>query len=253
MTTSKQSSLVGLATLLTLASVQACSGSDAPGSSNAAGAPGAHAGSAPIGGSTSSAGTAALGGSTSIAGSAPIGGSSPIGGSASIGGSTSLGTGGSVTGPSTAGAGGAGGASTGNTGGSIGSGGRGNGGSGGSSTGSGGGSSTASFANVTTIINGRCVGCHGGGQHVNLSADLYTALTTPIPMSAAHCKGTTLVVPGNAAGSFLVSIVKGMSTCKNNAANESIPRMPDRCNGNSCLSAAQVQTLTDWINAGASK
>jgi len=85
------------------------------------------------------------------------------------------------------------------------------------------------------------------------SPDLYSVLTTAIPTSVQHCKGTTMVVPNNAAGSFLVSVVTAKATCKNNGTDESIARMPDNCSGNSCLSAAQIKTITDWINAGAPK
>ncbi len=77
-------------------------------------------------------------------------------------------------------------------------------------------------------------------------------LTTAIPTSVMHCKGTTLVAPGNAAGSFLVTVVSpGMPSCKNNGANETIGRMPDNCTNNTCLTAAQIKTISDWITAGA--
>jgi hypothetical protein len=100
--------------------------------------------------------------------------------------------------------------------------------------------------------------CHNAAsKEVNFKApspDLYSVLTTAIPTTVNHCKGTTLVVPSNAAGSFLVSVVSaGQATCKNNGANEMIARMPDNCMGASCLSAAQIKTISDWIGAGAPK
>jgi hypothetical protein len=51
----------------------------------------------------------------------------------------------------------------------------------------------------------------------------------------------------------LVSVLKAKATCKNNGADESIARMPDNCSGNSCLTTAQIATITDWVNAGAPK
>ena len=116
---------------------------------------------------------------------------------------------------------------------------------------------SATFAQVTTIINTSCATgmCHNAtsGQ-INFktpSPDLHSVLTTALPTSVAHCKGTTLVVPNNAAGSFLVSVVTAKATCKNNGTDEMIARMPDNCMGNSCLSAAQIKTISDWIAAGA--
>jgi len=155
------------------------------------------------------------------------------------------------------GSGGSGGLLTGSGGSSAGSAGKGSGG--GSAAGAGGGGSTATLAQVTTIINGSCATgmCHNStsGQ-LNFktpSPDLYSVLTTAIPTTVGHCKGTTLVVPSNAAGSFLVSVVTAKATCKNNGADEMIARMPDNCSGNTCLSAAQIKTISDWIAAGAPK
>lgn len=250
MITSKQRSLIGLAAVLAIASTQAC-GSDDNGSPNSqAGAPGAAGAHA---GAPGTAGAAPIAGAPGTAGAAPIAGA-PAGGApgaagASAGAPSSAGGGAGGTGGASAGSGG------GSTGGSAGKGGGGSGGGGGSA----GGGSTATFAQVTTIINSSCATgmCHNAtsGQ-LNFktpSPDLYTVLTTAIPSSVAHCKGTTLVVPSNAAGSFLASVVKAKATCKNNGADESIARMPDNCNGNSCLSTAQIATISDWINAGAPK
>ncbi|MEI9953677.1 MAG: hypothetical protein WDO74_33035 [Pseudomonadota bacterium] len=128
---------------------------------------------------------------------------------------------------------------------------------GGSSAGAGGGGSTATLAQVTTIINTSCATgtCHNAASgQVNFktpSPDLYTVLTTALPTSVMHCKGTTLVVPSNAAGSFLASVVAAKASCKNNGADEMIDRMPDACTTASCLTAAQIKTISDWITAGA--
>lgn len=176
------------------------------------------------------------------AGGAPAGGA-PAGGSPAAG--------------APAGGGSAGGASGGSGGGSSG-GSAGKGSGGGSAAGAGGGSA-ATFAQVTTIINMSCTTgmCHNSSSmQVNFktpSPDLYSVLTTAIPTSVQHCKGTTLVVPNDVAGSFLVSVVKGAAMCKNNGANENIAKMPDNCMGNSCLTTAQINTISSWIMAGAPK
>src|SRR6478735_7550289 len=237
MITSKQRSLIGLAALCALASSQACSSSDDTG--GAAGAAGAHAGAAPV------------------AGAAPIAGAAPVAGAAPIAGAARAGSGGAAAG-APSGGGGTGGGSAGSGGSSAGSTGK-AGGGGGPAGGAGGGGSTATFAQVTTIINSSCTTgtCHNASSmQVNFktpSPDLYTVLTTAIPTSVQHCKGSTLVVPNNAAGSLLVAITTAKTTCKNNGADEQIAKMPDNCMGNNCLSTAQIKTISDWIAAGAPK
>ena len=247
MITLKQRSLLGLAAIIAIASTQACGSSDGSDGTPAAGAPaaGAPAGGAPAGGAPAGGAPAA----GAPAAGAPAGGA-PAAGSGAGGASAGSGTGGASAGSGT------GGASAGSGGSSAGSAGKG----GGGSAGAAGGGSTATFAQVTTIINGSCTtgSCHNAqsGQ-VNFktpSPDLYTVLTTAIPTSVMHCKGTTMVVPSNAASSFLVTVVSpGMPSCKNGTANETIGRMPDNCTTATCLSAAQIKTITDWINAGATK
>jgi hypothetical protein len=116
------------------------------------------------------------------------------------------------------------------------------------------------FASVASLLGSKCGGsnCHGGANHVNLvnMTGLYTRLTTPMPMSQAHCGGTTLVVPSNPSGSFLLSIVKGGSSCMKGSAMEAIPRMPDGCSTSSatpraCLTTDEIKIIEDWISAGA--
>jgi hypothetical protein len=144
--------------------------------------------------------------------------------------------------------------SGGSSGGAVGKGGSG----GGSAAGAGAGGSTATFAQVTTIINTSCATgtCHNASSmQVNFktpSPDLYSVLTTAIPTSVMHCKGTMLVVPSDAT-SFLLAVVKGAAMCKNSGTNENIGRMPESCTGNSCLTTAQIKTISDWIAAGAPK
>lgn len=245
MITSKQSSLIGLAALLAIAATQACGGSDdpAPASGGSAPASGGHAnasgGTGPVGGS------APLGGSGPSGGSAPLGGFGPAaGGSGPAGGSPSLG--GSSSGGSSTGTGG------GSAGGSVGKGG----------SGSGGGSATgATYADVKMIFSSSCTvsKCHDSASgHTNFKdGELYTTLTTALPATPMFemCKGTTLVTPGDAAGSFLAKIVAGNATCKDSGKDSMVDKMPNKCGTGGtapmCLTAAQIKTITDWITANA--
>jgi hypothetical protein len=113
---------------------------------------------------------------------------------------------------------------------------------------------------VASLLSMKCSGsnCHGGSAHVNLvnMSGLYMRLTTPLPSNNSHCGGTTLVMPGDAANSFLAKVVQGRSTCTKGSGTENIVRMPDDCstsssNPRACLTAAEIKIITDWIAAGA--
>ena len=101
--------------------------------------------------------------------------------------------------------------------------------------------------------------CHGAGsKQVNLTdmAGLYGRLTTPLPSTIPYCKGTTLVVKNDAAGSFLANIVKAKSSCMNDGAMQMVARMPDDCSTTSssprrCLTTEQAAIISNWIAAGA--
>jgi len=91
-------------------------------------------------------------------------------------------------------------------------------------------------------------------MQVNLTdmTGLYMRLTDALPTSTPHCKGQKLVVANDLAKSFLLQVVKGSAMCTNNTGTETIVRMPDNCaTGNKCLTAAQIQLISDWISAGA--
>lgn len=154
------------------------------------------------------------------------------------------------TGPTSVGVGGSS-STTSSSGGSLGVGG----GSAGSN-----GSAPATFATVSALLANNCAGskCHGGTAEVNFTtaSGLYSRLTTPVASSIPHCAGTQLVAPGNTAGSFLLSVIQGKSTCKKGTGTESIGRMPDGCsttssNPRACLTTAQIQTVSAWVAAGA--
>ena len=100
--------------------------------------------------------------------------------------------------------------------------------------------------------------CHGGSNHINLvnMTGLYMRLTTPLPSTNSHCGGTTLIVGGNLASSFLANVIKGQATCMKGGGTEMIPRMPDDCstsssNPRACLTAAEIKLVEDWVTAGA--
>jgi len=250
MTTSKQRTLIGLAALVAIASIQACSSTDAAPPTPAGGAAGAH---------PAAAGTANGGSAPAAGGSAPA----AAGTSAVAGG----GAGGAAAPGAPAGGAGAGGGPVGTGGGSAGSatgGGHSGGSAGGSTTGGGGAAATATFAEVKAIFGSSCSNstnkCHDAASgHSNFSGDLYTALTMPLPSTGMYqmCKGTTLVTPSNAAESFLVKLITGpgQSTCKDSGKDTKVDRMPNKCGQASpapaCLTAAQIKTISDWITAGA--
>lgn len=80
------------------------------------------------------------------------------------------------------------------------------------------------------------------------TADLgrfYTHLTTPLMTDI--CYGKTLVVPGDAAASALIAAVK------DEEPNCAIEKMPVGCQGDACLSAADIAMLESWIASGAPK
>jgi hypothetical protein len=106
------------------------------------------------------------------------------------------------------------------------------------------------------ILSGSCVTCHSdvdGGTGYALGAlDLSTQSAAYANLqkspAGAGCKGLgfTLVVPGDAATSLLVEKVES-------ATPPCGSEMPFGCGAGAlaCLSAAQVQEITDWINGGA--
>jgi hypothetical protein len=98
-------------------------------------------------------------------------------------------------------------------------------------------------------------GCHdGSNMHANYKTNLYSVLTMPLPGTVDRCAGSTLVVPSNTAGSFLITAITKGGACPK--GGNSIGRMPDNCsttstNPRACLTTAQIKTITDWVAAGA--
>jgi hypothetical protein len=110
---------------------------------------------------------------------------------------------------------------------------------------------------VAGVLSTACAGatCHGGTTQLNLTnmTGLYMRLTTPIAAPTKNCVGTTLVVPNNTAGSFLVQVVSAKSPCMNGGASQMVGPMPEGCAAtpSKCLTAAQIKQISDWVAAGA--
>jgi len=228
--------LLGLfATLLGFVACSADSAIDpntAGSSHSAAGTPGIAGSSVSLAGasSTGSAGAASGAGSGQggVASSAGAEGTNTAGAPSGPGGSASTPQAGSAgmttggTGPSSAGRGG-------------------NAGRGGSAGAAG---ASAAFRQVSTIFGKNCgiAGCHADKQSPHFSADamLYATLTAGTVL--AECDYNKMIEPGDPSKSALVQLMNrkcGTFT------------MPPSCNKTTCLSAADLQTLTDWVQAGA--
>jgi len=226
----------GLLGFAALAGVLACSGQASNESANQGGS----SSSAGMPSKTVTSGAAGLasGGTQGNTASAGAAGVFAPGGFAS-----NAGAGGTNNGPAGGGVGGLSGASAAGSGGTASSS-AGAGHSGAFSVaGAGGGS--AAFVQVSSILGKNCgiKGCHADKQSPHFVPDsmLYPMLTGPNTVIAA-CDYTRLVEEGDPARSALVRLMNrkcGSFT------------MPPSCNKTTCLSAADLKTLSDWIAAGA--
>lgn len=203
------------------------------------------------GGKTAAGGTenAGAGGEENYGGAAGSGnashGGSPSGGTSSAGGSHS---GGNTASGGLTGSAGAGGEE--NYGGTAGNGGEENyGGEAGSGGAGGAASTTVTFAEVTSLLQAHCAGCHQASNpnfDFATTAGLYGRLTTALP-TGNPCAGKTLVVPNDVAGSFIVDKTSATPSCG--------PRMPYMCSTTgaprACLTDEQEALLTHWIEQGA--
>jgi hypothetical protein len=99
-----------------------------------------------------------------------------------------------------------------------------------------------SFAtDVQPIFSASCLGCHfSGGQVPNLTAGNSYAAIVGVASATATCSGNTYVTAGNAAASLVYAkVIVAAPPCGSH--------MP--LGGQ--LSNANLQTIADWINAGA--
>jgi hypothetical protein len=75
-------------------------------------------------------------------------------------------------------------------------------------------------------------------------ADLYAALTNPLPGTVPSCATNTLIVPNNTADSFILTKLSSTPTCG--------VQMPAGCAASStCLTSDQLNIISAWITAGA--
>ena len=102
---------------------------------------------------------------------------------------------------------------------------------------------SSTFAQVAAIVDQSCGAstCHGGRENPPLTndANLYNTL---ISDTVRQCGNNALVTPNNPGASALLMLVNGQ--CGNLI-------MPEGCQQTPCLSAADIATITAWINAGA--
>ena len=103
------------------------------------------------------------------------------------------------------------------------------------------------FSSISMLLAASCGGttCHTTRQKPMLvnNASLHSTLLDTV---VSECGGAHLVVPGNPDGSAIIQLVNRRCTKSGRAFY-----MPRNCTTNPCLPAAQLQTLTQWIQAGA--
>jgi hypothetical protein len=100
-------------------------------------------------------------------------------------------------------------------------------------TGGGGGPvGTVTFSQVSAVVSRNCGNCHSSFRN-------YSTLTTH---AVSRCGGDTLVKANDAANSAILELVQGM--CGSFL-------MPRGCSKAPCISAADIQTITTWVNEGA--
>jgi hypothetical protein len=116
---------------------------------------------------------------------------------------------------------------------------------GGASMGGSGGGATVAFAAIKSLLDKSCavVGCHvTGGQSPNLSSSSASLPTTLTSTTVRQCGGDALVKASDTANSALLSVVTGKCSGL---------RMPVGCTNSMCLPAADITTITNWIQQGA--
>lgn len=225
-----------------------------PGDFSYAGTVSAGGASTTVTGGTTFGSGGTQGGRSSSGGSSGGTPAATSGGTKATGGSLGSSAGGSSGGSTSPGS--SGGSSFGTTGGrssstggrsGFGTGGRGSGGSGGSAPGGSssggkatGGGAAVAFSMVGSIVQDRCSSCHGFTMPLlQNNAMLRNTLTsTRVP----ECGNNPLVTPNDPSKSAVLMLVNRMC---------GMLVMPAGCGMTPCIPAAEVTTLTNWINAGA--
>jgi hypothetical protein len=95
----------------------------------------------------------------------------------------------------------------------------------------GGNASAPTFTQVKAIIQRNCGACHAA----------FTSYATFTTHQAGPCGGDTLASADDPANSAFLELVQGRCTIL----------MPRGCTTAPCIAAADIQTVTAWINAGA--
>ena len=227
-----------LALLVVLPELASCSTHDSGASTDSAGSPHSVAGTFGVAATSAAAG---LGGTGSVGGaSAPSATGAFAQGTAGAGAGAGGANGGSDPGTGLGGSpstpmGGSSGALSSSSGA----------GSSGSSNNAGAAGASAAFARVSTLLGKNCglSGCHADKQspHFVPGPMLYATLTGGNTV-LAECDYAKLVEPGDPSKSALMRLMNrkcGSFT------------MPPSCNKTTCLSAADLMALSDWIQAGA--
>jgi hypothetical protein len=101
----------------------------------------------------------------------------------------------------------------------------------------------ATFAQVATIVSNTCAltSCHGGRRNPNLSnsANLRNNL---LGTSVSQCGSDHLITPGDPSNSALLELL-------NRKCGSFV--MPQGCSTNPCIAAADIATITSWVQNGA--
>jgi hypothetical protein len=84
---------------------------------------------------------------------------------------------------------------------------------------------------VKAIIQRNCGNCHGS----------FTSFATFTSHRANPCGGDALATANDPANSAFLELVQGQCSIL----------MPRGCRTTPCIAAADIQTVTSWINAGA--
>jgi len=84
---------------------------------------------------------------------------------------------------------------------------------------------------VKAIVQRNCASCHSS----------FTSYATFTSHRANPCGGDSLAQAGDPANSAFLELVQGQCSTL----------MPRGCKTAPCISAADIQTVTDWVKAGA--
>jgi len=102
---------------------------------------------------------------------------------------------------------------------------------------------TPTAADVQSILNSNCVGCHSGAKPAR-GLDL-SDVKTVVGAAAAGCPQKLRILPGNAARSYLVDKLLGAAQDGGCFSGKQMPLNKPP------LAASELEIISSWINAGA--